>query len=195
MNRLGKKAITRAFEACERDCEDGQVIHAFTWNPNPARYGTNDVDKQYAKLLRIISKHSRCFHHFCFVPELTQQGNIHIHGFYTVIDPIKYHKGFLKSCKNFGHVVIKNTRVDDDWRKYVKKDYDNMHYIISDDLPYPYTDQDDQKYHLRFVSEVFDKYIYTKRKRNLNKPQKMVQKYITDYVEFIDSESLDSDSD
>lgn len=148
---------------------DTSQLRAFTWVPNPDKYTSHKPTTQYKLLLTwvLLTVH-KYFSYFCFTPELTNTGNIHIHGFYIIKDPIKYYKYFIPRCKSLGFVLIKNN-VDDNWYEYCKKDINIMSEILSK-LPYPLTNQNIDKYRKIFK----DKHLKPRRIRKILKyvPQK-----------------------
>lgn len=120
-------------------------IITFNWIPDPSRYHSGDTTKQYEMLLtHILLSAPKYFSKFCFVPELTKAGNVHMHGWYIIKDKIAYYKMFLPKCKELGHVLNKdNSRnpktVDRSWFTYCRKEIDITSGIINDELPIPLT--------------------------------------------------------
>lgn len=112
---------------------------AFTWVPNPNRYNSVIPKCQYKALLgHVLLASNRVFSDFKFFPELTKEGNIHIHGTFIIKDYVKYYKYFLPKCKQFGFVKVKCKDVDEKWDEYIEKDEDMMTEILAD-LPVPLT--------------------------------------------------------
>lgn len=125
------------------------AYRAFTLAPNPKRFPTTNPTGQYKSLLSSIFLNrdlKQVFTKFLFTPELTEEGNIHIHGYYSVKDAIKYHRWFLPACKSIGFIKIKNN-VDPYWvNEYVTKDMDEMENILKNDVPLPLTEQNFDEY-------------------------------------------------
>lgn len=120
-----------------------EVLHlsyAYTWAPNPKYYPSYDPVQQYNCCLNsIFFKQDLCkiFDKFLFTPELTESGNIHIHGYYTIKDLVKYHRWFLPACKSIGFVLVKS-KVNETWTSdYVVKDANRMEDILGFDQPIP----------------------------------------------------------
>lgn len=107
---------------------------AFSWVPDPARYRSTDVTKQYEALLQNVllrKEMDRVFNDYCFVPEVTKQGNIHIHGYYAIKDRVKYFRWFLPACRSWGYVYIKDN-IDKQWTLgYMSKECDWMADILA----------------------------------------------------------------
>lgn len=161
---------------CQDACDDLDEIDktnviAFTWSPDPNKYPSTEPRKQYKCLLKhILLSSYKYFRLFCFVPELTLQGNVHIHGWYVISDRIKYFKHFLPACRQYGFVKIKD-HVTDDWYKYIEKSVSETIQILGADLPIPITHKS-----VRAYAHLFNKgraIKYARRKYNI--------KDITDY--------------
>jgi len=152
---------------------------AFTFAPNPKRYPTMDPSGQYKTLLNCIFL-KKCiteiFDKFLFTPELTENGNIHIHGYYHVSDHIKYNRWFLPACKSLGYVCVK-TKVDRKWIiEYVTKDMNKMEDILEIGLPVPLSHVNHGDYHskreIRFEANRY-KINITKKPKNVD-----IRKYL-----------------
>lgn len=129
-----------------------EAMKAFTWSPNPKKYRSHDPNDQYEALLNHVffkKEFRHTFDKFVFIPELTEDGNVHIHGIYHVKDNIKYHKWFLPICKLYGFVKIKG-KVDKGWIDYICEDCaDNEELFFHQ--PYPLYDYDyDELYQLHW---------------------------------------------
>lgn len=124
---------------------------AFTFNPDPQKYRSNDPIEQYKSLLLCLFLKRDIIHtftKFIFIPELTKMGNVHIHGYFAIRDAIKYHKWFIPACKQWGKMafyVKKN--VDEYWMyDYMCKE---VHMLADtfEDLPYPLSDDNFEDYY------------------------------------------------
>jgi len=117
-----------------------EAFYAFTLAPNPKLYPSDDPSEQYNVVLNSIffkTDLTKVFSVFLFTPELTENGNIHIHGYYSVSDLVKYYKWFIPACKSIGFVMIKK-KVDNEWTEvYVCKDMNKMEDILSREQPIP----------------------------------------------------------
>jgi len=110
---------------------------AITWVPNPVNYRSYDPVDQYRTCLTYLKHANNCMKLFTFVPELTRDGNVHIHGVYYVKDCIKYFRKFLPMLKKQGFVKIKPVDDYGGWIAYMMKDMESNDELF-DDLPYPY---------------------------------------------------------
>lgn len=151
---------------------------AFTWNPNPSKYSTHDPVEQYKCLLQNVLFHKnikKCFTKFIFVPELTEQGNVHVHGCYNISQIKPYARWFLPACKRWGYTLVK-PRVDENWvYNYMSKSANELAELF-EDLPLPLTEEnwdDEVKYHTLSV-----KYTFTKLSKRRNKKVQGMLKYI-----------------
>lgn len=165
------------------DVPEEDTVYAYTLNPNPKVYKSVDVNKQYSQIfMLLLQKAPKVFKHFSFTPELTQQGNIHIHGWFTIKDKVKYYKWFLPKSKCLGFVVVKN-KVDEKWYEYIEKDMDFMNEII-EDLPVPYTHKDT----IPYLKQWNEKRKCASYARYVTKSMKgpPVKRLITDYIEVFD---------
>jgi len=124
---------------------------AFTWVPDPLRYNSPRPKCQYQALLaHILLTANRVFSTFTFFPELTKQGNIHIHGYYEVKDYVKYFTLFLPKCKQLGFIKVKWKNVNTNWHTYCAKDKKLMKEVLGSKFPVPLTDKNCRDYkHLK----------------------------------------------
>lgn len=131
---------------------------AFTFNPNPQNYTSHNPSSQWAQALNCM----RCkrlpdiFENYIFVPELTMQGNVHVHGWYIVKDDDLYHNYWLPTLKRHGLVLLKANKpmvprhddeqhdaqhmyahnsVNDGWLDYIYEDVPLMDTIMEKWLP------------------------------------------------------------
>lgn len=152
--RLPEKTFYGVFlEEAYADVYDTDIVYFITWAPNPARYPTNTPSDQYKVLLDLVLFNTyKVFKTFAFTPELSQQGNIHVHGFYVIKDIVKYYKWFLPKIKTFG--IVKITRVKrkyaDHVLSYLSKDIEMMNRILEDKLPIPLTHKNEVLYRRMF---------------------------------------------
>lgn len=97
---------------------------AFTWVPNPKNYNSTCPCVQYLQLLNGVFRFrplTRTLSRYEFYPELTDEGNIHIHGVYYIKNMHMYHRWFLPACKKWGFIKIKSRDINSAWTDYVRK--------------------------------------------------------------------------
>lgn len=149
---------------------------AFTLNPDPKKYRSTDpVDQWTSLLLCLFLKPSirKTFSYFYFTPELTQDGNVHVHGWMEVQDSISFYRWFIPACKAWGFIKIKHNP-DDDWLAYIMKDSDLMFDLFADKLPI-YLDNDNV---LTWNNDLRKNTMWmTQRQRNQLIPKKIKRNY------------------
>lgn len=137
-------------KSAETDCCDlclARDVFLITWNPKPRFYnydhlGENDYNLQWETMLKVLMKVSRCSSIFCIIPEVSDQGKLHCHGWFNRTDKRKYYKSFLPSLKRNGLVKINKCRtLSEDVFKYYKKDVDNTFDLLTD-FNYPILSHD-----------------------------------------------------
>lgn len=87
------------------------TVYLITWNPKPSFYGYdtagyNNFDVQWWTMIRQLCKHIRCLEKYALVPEVSDCGKLHLHGWYVVKDKRKYKRGFLPSLRATGFIKI-----------------------------------------------------------------------------------------
>lgn len=156
--------------------------YAFTWTPDPKRYKTTDPIEQWKTLLNCVlckSQIRKTFCDFYFIPELTLEGNIHVHGFYKIKNNISYYRWFLPACKQWGWTRIKD-RVDEEWLLYVSKSTPQMLELCTDgEVPYMILECDHKEICYYFKKRYGDKPRLTINKlNNINKKKSLdITKY------------------
>lgn len=109
--------------------------YAFTWCPNPSYYTTLSPIGQFASVIPLLTRQIRCISDYWFSPEITKQGNIHIHGMFKIADKIKFYGFWLPAIKRYGYTLVKD-RVDCKWVEYIFKDQKMMReMLIPNSLP------------------------------------------------------------
>jgi len=115
-----------SFEALELDEINYSNLIAFTWAPDPNKYAVIKPKDQWRALLtHVLFRSHKYFSKFFFTPELTQDGNVHVHGWYIVRDKIAYFRNFLPRCRQFGFVKLKQRpqyQINQTWARYCEKD-------------------------------------------------------------------------
>lgn len=175
------------------DLEEGDKLHAYTLNPNPSRYNSKIVEKQYAQIFyALLHVAPKVFSKFCFTPELTELGNVHIHGWYVIKDRVKYHKFWLPKSKSMGFVRIKYKDITEEWFEYIEKDMDFMNEMI-EDLPVPYTHKDKTPYLKYWNSKKQMESV--RRYEVLKKKGPKVKRSVVDYFSFDEKIEFDSEDE
>lgn len=156
---------------------------AFTLVPNPKNYNSNCPCVQYIQLLTAIFRYkplTRTLSRYEFYPELTTEGNIHIHGVYYVKNKHSYYRWFIPACKKWGFIKIKTRDINSLWTDYICKSQDFMKDIVDvdlagQDLPYPINRQTLKS----FIP--INEFKFMRNSIRIQKGQKMKRGKITDY--------------
>lgn len=130
---------------------------AITWAPNPDLYRSLQPIDQWRTCLTYLRIAKRFSDNFYFVPELTANGNIHVHGIFEIRDAVAYFRKFLPMLKKQGFIKIK--KVDDYhvWMAYISKEQLFMQNLFGGNIPCSY-DQD-----CKFPITVKPKYTLSKK--------------------------------
>lgn len=164
-------------EHAEQDIYNDDEIILFTWNPNPKKYHSHDPRKQYKQILPRLARLCKCCRVFAFSPELTMNGNLHIHGWYVLRDKIKYYRSVLPMIKGIGNCKIEKASSKNALVFYYKKTIIEMHKIINysdkiKELPIPLTHENFTAYDLSTTIKKLSSYIHEdvdhhKKQRNI----------------------------
>lgn len=130
----------------EEDVDDIDImsVKAFTWTPDPAKYPSYIPRKQYKSLLKhVLLTAYKYFSKFVFIPELNENGNVHIHGWFIIKNRIGFYKNFLPKCKEYGYTLVKDKyhdkSIDKGWFDYCSEEIEETVSIVGKDLPIPLT--------------------------------------------------------
>lgn len=125
------------------DIEDYDKVILITWNPKPRFYnydkhGENNFDMQWWTMALLLVEADRCCSRFAFVPELSEDGKLHMHGWYVVSDKVKYYKSFLPKLRSSGFIK-KSKAKSHNWKtfRYHVKDLEETCDYVTElhDLP------------------------------------------------------------
>lgn len=157
---------------------DAKALYLFTWSPNPRIFHCRDPRKQYKQLLmNFITKFVKCFSIFALTPELTVNGNIHIHGWFMLSDPIKWFRNWLPKlgARNTGNMKVSKWNGGDAFY-YYKKSVEEMNDIINygdvEELPIPLTHHNVDAYEFKVIKTKYQTLLNDinkkKKSKNLN---------------------------
>lgn len=184
------KAMEQLYWDAYADLDSDDSIYLLTWNPKPRFYnydhnGDNDYVMQWMTMLRTLLKSLRCLSKYAFVAEISDVGKLHIHGFLTIADKVKYHRSFLPSLRNNGFIKIsKLKKLQRKSVKYHVKDIkETRQYFISEpDLPYVLTHEND-----KVVNKMYHRYVLFIK--NPDEPKEVLKKRnVMCYLEFLSEE-------
>lgn len=108
------KDLLTPMETIEMACMDisyDKQVYMFTWNPAPKFYeydklGNNQYKKQWLKMLNLLKKINRCSKCYCIVPEISDDGKLHCHGWFRLDDRIKWLKSVRRAIVANGFMKI-----------------------------------------------------------------------------------------
>lgn len=131
---------------CEEDGlnaeRHGEAVWLFTWNPNDKKIG-DDKDyclKWYAMVMKVLKHLPRCMEYFCVQPEVSMMGRLHVHGWFTIRDPVKWNKSVKGLFVHNGRFKMNKSRKFDKATKYYVKDIgtknDVTNYLQDNILPF-----------------------------------------------------------
>lgn len=117
-------------------CYDN-TVYLFTWNPKPVFYqydklGNNDYISQWLKMLSVLKGFSRVSKHFVIVPEISDEGKLHVHGWFSLDDRVKWLKSVKKSICVNGFMKINKLHTQIEKIDYYYKDIDITRDVLGD---------------------------------------------------------------
>lgn len=168
-------AIEKSFHMAEDDAlSDLRPIYLFTWNPKDSF--TNDdepIRKWDTMLIRVLKHFKRCMQYYAVMPEISDQGRLHCHGWFIIKDKIKWIKSVLPLIKRNGHFKMNKMKVPKALYYYKKDAEDTQGILHTSTLPFSHYTYD------KILHELWIKY---KIIEGYEKPQ---PGNILDYIEFI----------
>jgi len=89
------------------DLDFGTYI-LITWNPSDRMVGDDsDYDSKWRNMIgRYLKCFKRCSSEFCFVPEISDMGRLHMHGWFRLKDKIKWVKSVIPLLKRNGRLKV-----------------------------------------------------------------------------------------
>lgn len=143
--------VIESLELAEMDVKDNCSIDSLTfitWNPNDKVISPISNDLKWMDMCCTYLKHfTRCCKYFCFQPEFSISGRLHIHGWIVIHDKIKWIKAILPMLMRAGRVKIDKAR---SWNgfDYYKKEVDLTDNILKFAHPFSHLTSDEYLYKL-----------------------------------------------
>lgn len=95
-------------------------VYLFTWNPDPRKFLHDkycnpkkvknvtllDVKKCWIKMLQVLKNIHRCSTSYCIIPEISDEGKLHCHGWFKLSDKIKWFKSVKPIITRNGFMKI-----------------------------------------------------------------------------------------
>lgn len=112
----------KVYEYAWDEIEEYDKVMLITWNPKPRfyaydPYGDNNYPRQWNTMLEVLCEAYRTCSRFAFVPEISEDGKLHMHGWYVIKDRLKYHKSFLPSLRKNGFIKKSKAR-SHEWKTF-----------------------------------------------------------------------------
>ena len=121
--------------ACEQLHYDNKV-YMFTWNPKPTFYeyrklGNNDYISQWVLMISVLKEFSRCSDMYCFIPEISDEGKLHVHGWFMLSDKLKWLKSVRPLLRKNGFMKINRLHTKIEKIDYYYKEIDETKDILN----------------------------------------------------------------
>jgi len=121
-------------------------VYLFTWNPDPKKFlydkycnpkqykdvSKLDIKKCWLKMLQVLKSLQRCSVSYCIVPEVSDEGKLHCHGWFKLSDKIKWFKSVLPCIKRNGFMKINKLNTPIENIDYYYKEIDETKEILGD---------------------------------------------------------------
>lgn len=112
---------------CELDIDEYVVgkVYFFTWNPKWGICYTKaqQQDKWDNMIMQLRFMH-QCMYYYCIVPEISDTGRLHCHGWFIIKDKIKWLKSVLPRLSRLGKFRMNEQKKRGQGHYYYKKDLD-----------------------------------------------------------------------
>lgn len=125
------------------DKYDLPKLRYITWNPKgqvyahqPNGYDPQDqsYDSSWLNMLNKLKYIRRCSSKFCILPEISENGKLHCHGWFVITDNIKWIKSVQPMLYHNGMIrITKVKEVRKDFDSYMQEDLDDTLNFIRDD--------------------------------------------------------------
>lgn len=130
---------------CQDDIDYSiDTVYLFTWNPNKKLMPDNDqyLLKWETMICKILKQFTRCMKWYCIMPEVSDMGRVHCHGWFVIGDKIKWLKSIKPTLQMHGHCKFNKLRHVNGFNYYVK-DIDVASNYFSDYYPYCHYNNED----------------------------------------------------
>jgi len=115
---------------------DQSSMQAITWSPAAGKYPSSQPKRQYDSLVRYVAHlFPICFRRWFIVPEINENGNVHLHGWVIIKDKVKMYRVLLPKMKTYGFTCVKShyrkQPINFDWQIYICCELDETKQIIN----------------------------------------------------------------
>lgn len=139
--------IYEDIEEAEGSIETNDTVYFITWNPNnkfnrPVRK-SKEYNTQWCEMICKKLRHlRRCCKKYCIIPEISDAGRLHCHGWIVIHDKIKWIKSVKPKIEKGGYMKMTKQKYKSKGFKYYKEDIVDTFNIITDHtFPLTYDNQ------------------------------------------------------
>jgi len=141
--------IEISVDDAEDDINDDDIVHFITWNPNDKKLESpgHDYNNKWKLMAHWLRHLDRCCKKYCILPEVSDVGRLHCHGWLIIKDKIKWCKSVLPILSKRGFVQVTKQKHKNKGMQYYKEDLHETYEIVTCHL-YPltrYTNRDINK--------------------------------------------------
>lgn len=123
-------------ESCEEDIGEDDTVMLFTWNPSDKSISPLDRNMKWDTMIsKYLKGLHRCCKKFCVVPEVSEMGRLHCHGWFIIKDKVKWVKSVLPKLQRHGMFKM-NKMNSKKGLAYYKKDYEVTNELLRMSLPF-----------------------------------------------------------
>lgn len=149
-------------ESAELNILPSDQVYLFTWNPNDKRICPQDHNMKWdTMVLKYLKYLKRACRIFCVVPEISDMGRLHCHGWFVINDKIKWHKQVLHKFTRNGRFKMDIMRCTKALCYYVK-DLEVTQGVLN--YPVPYTHDT----HSEWITHLQLKYLNKSKIKNID---------------------------
>lgn len=163
---------------------DMHTVYLFTWNPKDKVKGIqHEYTNKWKGMINILKHFSRCMSKYSIVPEVSDAGRLHCHGWFIIKDKIKWHKSVHKLLTSNGLFKM-NKMKGKKGLEYYKKDIELTINLVDPDY-WPYTDETSDEILERIDREILELFAKYKNKRHPDDEDVRISKDITRYFKVV----------
>lgn len=127
---MGPKCwISQIIKDSEAEIANTDEIMLFTWNPNPKRMktlyldDTEDVDyaSMWIDMIKVLRALHRCSNLYVIIPEVSDNGKLHCHGWFRMSDKTKWLKSVCGTIARKGFIKVERMKSLKALKEYYKK--------------------------------------------------------------------------
>lgn len=134
---MDRPAILDEIHIAELDIDEyiNRPVYFFTWNPNDKKICADDYNNKWMTMITKCLKYfNSCMLYYCVVPEVSDAGRLHCHGWFIIKDKIKWVKRVKPLLEQNGRFKMSKQKVKGEGFYYYKKDIEETSGIVRRDL-------------------------------------------------------------